>query len=51
MSDLWTAGGQQGENPLDLTLSDFLTFDLLDYLDPLEPVLDAIPDTTGIPSD
>jgi hypothetical protein len=42
---------QQGENPLDSALSDFLTFDLLDYLDPLKPVLSTIPDATSILSD
>jgi hypothetical protein len=39
---------QQMENPLDSTLSNFLTFDLLDHLDPVESVFDT---TNSIPSD
>jgi hypothetical protein len=38
-------------NPLDSTLSDFLTFDLLDYLDLVEPVFDFMPGINNIPSD
>jgi hypothetical protein len=51
MSGPWIAPAQQVENPLDSTLSDFLTFDLLDHLDPVEPVFDIMPGTNSMPSD
>lgn len=51
MSGPWSSSTQQVENPLDLDLSGYLSFDLLDYLDSVEPVLDITPDTLSMPSD
>jgi len=51
MSIPWPDCKQEGVNLLDSTLSNFLSFDFSDQLEPIEPVVDAIPDTTTIPSD
>ena len=51
MSGPWTTSTQLVENPLDSTLPGYLSFDLLDHLDPVEPVLDITPGTLSMPSD
>jgi hypothetical protein len=51
MSGPWTTSIQLIENPLDSTLPGYLSFDLLDHLDPVEPVLDTTPGALSMPSD
>jgi hypothetical protein len=51
MSDPWTTSTQLVENSLASTLSGYLSFDLLDHLDPVEPVFDITPNTLSMPSD
>ncbi|KAB2099604.1 hypothetical protein AG0111_0g12079 [Alternaria gaisen] len=51
MSGPWSTSTQQVENPLDSTLSGYLSFDPLDHLDPVEPVLYITPDALSMPSD
>ncbi|KAH8726682.1 hypothetical protein GQ44DRAFT_771059 [Phaeosphaeriaceae sp. PMI808] len=51
MSCPWSSSTQQVENSLDTTLTSYLSFDLLDHLDPVEPVLDITTDTLSMPSD
>lgn len=50
MSVPWLSSTQQVENPLDPDLSGYLSFDLLDHLDSMEPVLDITPDTLSMSS-
>jgi hypothetical protein len=51
MSVSWPDSKQEGLNPLDSTLFDFLTFDCFDQLDRVEPTVDAVPDTLALPSE
>jgi len=46
MSTSWPDSKQGVTDPLDPTLSDFLNFDILDQLDPVNPQFDPTPDTT-----
>lgn len=50
MSCSWSTSTQQVENSLDTTLAGYLSFDPLDHLDPVEPVLDFTTDTLSMPS-
>ncbi|KIV98394.1 uncharacterized protein PV09_09777 [Verruconis gallopava] len=51
MSDPWTTSTQLAENSLDSTLPSFSSLDLLEHLDPVEPVLDITSGTLSMPSD